>query len=143
MTDSTVPKSAVTPTPDLAEALAVLRQDALSAWDDIQTIVGYHRLAVGLCDYLNDHSRDLFTNVLPDSTRQTLVKEALLSLGLGYVAEHDWRQSQYCSCGQDVVTCQMCGQLVCGSLTAWLLLPHRSGRQGNVCVACQRLYSLA
>lgn len=44
--------------------------------------------------------------------------------------KHHWN-AESCSCGQDVVTCQVCGRLVCGSLTKQV-----KGR-GNVCPACQ------
>ncbi len=29
-------------------------------------------------------------------------------------------QAQYCSCGQDAVTCQGCGRQVCGEIAQWV-----------------------
>lgn len=35
---------------------------------------------------------------------------------------HSWPgQGQYCTCGQDTVTCQQCGQLECGELVQRVL----------------------
>lgn len=49
--------------------------------------------------------------------------------------------SQYCSCGQDAVTCQVCGELHCGNFASWvnvgiLLDNPRMNFMGNVCPAC-------
>jgi hypothetical protein len=41
---------------------------------------------------------------------------------------HTWGSAPYCSCGQDTVTCQITGHLVCGELTQWV------DRLGNVCL---------
>ena len=38
---------------------------------------------------------------------------------------------EYCfTCGQDAVTCQRCGERVCGSLSTWL------DGEGNICREC-------
>lgn len=55
---------------------------------------------------------------------------------------HKWN-SEFCSCGQDTVTCQACGKRVCGTLTLFVpLLPGRSFG-GNVCWICQPITRLA
>ena len=33
-------------------------------------------------------------------------------------AQHHWNE-EYCSCGQDSVTCQGCGRRVCGAVAVW------------------------
>lgn len=40
--------------------------------------------------------------------------------------QHEWN-SEFCSCGQDSVTCQIGGERVCGNLTKWIQ------NLGNVC----------
>lgn len=45
---------------------------------------------------------------------------------------HRWND-QFCTCGQDAVTCQVAGELTCGSLTDWI------DGLGNVCLAHQDL----
>jgi len=42
--------------------------------------------------------------------------------------KHEFDGGQTCSCGQDTVTCQITGHLVCGNLTKWI------DRLGNVCL---------
>jgi hypothetical protein len=47
---------------------------------------------------------------------------------------HVWNDT-YCSCGQDVVTCQLCGKPVCAELTVRRTI---RGNEGNVCHVCDR-----
>jgi len=48
---------------------------------------------------------------------------------------HTWEPgSPYCSCGSDTVTCQVAGELTCGTLATWMPVPGRS-YEGNVCPA--------
>lgn len=42
----------------------------------------------------------------------------------------DTHNGEFCSCGQDAVTCQKCAQRVCGSQTDWI------APTGNVCCHC-------
>lgn len=53
--------------------------------------------------------------------------------------QHNWSKgAPFCSCGQDTVTCQGCGHLVCGNVSVWLeKLPGREfgGNVGNCCFA--------
>jgi hypothetical protein len=51
--------------------------------------------------------------------------------GRVYTTHHAWND-EFCSCGQDTVTCQKCGRLICGNLTE-----HVPG-VGNICVVCKR-----
>lgn len=46
--------------------------------------------------------------------------------------KHVWND-EFCSCGQDVVTCQVCNKRVCGSLTSRKMV---RGNESNVCAAC-------
>lgn len=46
---------------------------------------------------------------------------------IGQPERHEWND-EFCSCGQDAVTCQGCGRRYCGSLTVWV-----KGR-GNLCM---------
>jgi len=51
--------------------------------------------------------------------------------------EHQWDQGgQFCSCGQDVVTCQRCGRSVCGNFASRRVV---RGRTANVCPKCAGL----
>lgn len=47
---------------------------------------------------------------------------------------HHWEKgAQFCSCGQDTVTCQGCGKLTCGNLAIWRddgIHPSHAGRGG-------------
>lgn len=46
-------------------------------------------------------------------------------------------EAEYCSCGQDAVTCQICGCRFCGSLaTTFEIKEGRKTRAGNVCPEC-------
>lgn len=50
---------------------------------------------------------------------------------------HRWEPGgMYCSCGQDVVTCQGCGKSACGDVASWV-----EGR-GNVGPCCAALFGL-
>jgi hypothetical protein len=55
--------------------------------------------------------------------------------------EHRVEQgAMYCSCTLDVVTCQGCGQTVCGTLASWLDDETEQHLKGNHCRSCvQRL----
>ena len=49
---------------------------------------------------------------------------------------HSWNDT-YCSCGQDSVTCQLCGRQVCAELTS---RKQVRGHEGNVCLHCINVY---
>lgn len=54
---------------------------------------------------------------------------------------HRLVNSMYCSCGQDAVTCQVCGDAFCGHFASWVdigVLLDRNDRNfmGNVCPEC-------
>lgn len=47
------------------------------------------------------------------------------------IESHIWND-EFCSCGQDSVTCQCCGQRVCGTMS------HQVENVGNVCWICRQ-----
>lgn len=49
------------------------------------------------------------------------------------IESHIWND-EFCSCGQDSVTCQCCGRRVCGTMTQ-----HLTGL-GNICWMCRQSY---
>jgi hypothetical protein len=60
---------------------------------------------------------------------------------------HDWSNgSQFCSCGQDTVTCQGCGRLVCGDVAIWVspgqYAMKRSIPLGNIGPCCVARFGL-
>jgi hypothetical protein len=49
---------------------------------------------------------------------------------------HEWN-TVFCSCGQDVVTCQHCGKQVCGDLTEER--EARGNKHTRVCWLCAKV----
>ena len=47
---------------------------------------------------------------------------------------------QYCSCGQDAVTCQGCGHQICGNFATWIE-KSALGTQGNFCETCMQRFT--
>lgn len=63
--------------------------------------------------------------------------------GLAPCQCHQWRpQAPYCSCGQDTVTCQGCGKLVCGSLAVWRTDLTKNDHAGNIGPCCFARFGL-
>ena len=55
---------------------------------------------------------------------------------------HEWND-EFCSCGQDSVTCQGCGKRVCGTVAVWMMVPTSADkRYGNVGPCCCAKYGL-
>lgn len=49
---------------------------------------------------------------------------------------HKWND-EFCSCGNDSVTCQGCGQIVCSAFVTWMQQDEQFKRQGNYCNDCR------
>ena len=52
-------------------------------------------------------------------------------MGARGTTDHSFDDDE-CSCGEDVVTCQGCGQRICGAMTQWV---WKKGNIGQCCLA--------
>jgi hypothetical protein len=69
--------------------------------------------------------------------------ESELYGGLAPCQCHHWeKDAPYCSCGQDTVTCQGCGKLVCGNVALRVSDPSDSRMSRNVGPCCFAKFGL-